>query len=663
MLTVLREKIHKIAVRCGFIRFTKVKAIIGFLLGLGAFYICAHFYGSRRIGLLFAMGFILPGLFRLDFSKTFNRDSVTLPLRIMWSLICLFVVCIISLDFLDITISSTLETNILILNLLCSLIIFSFLLFITGNSTAAFIVTALILMSMSTINGFVFLFRGKEFCAADILSAGTAANVAAQYTYSIPPHIAFRWLIALLLVFSMFSLPPSRTVTFKARLAYLAVALVSTALLSVSSKDIPVRTWEYEGSGINGFHLNFYLGIRESFAKKPDGYSAAIVEDVAEEYSDIQNFADLPNIIVIMNEAFSDFSVYGNDTLDMSKYMPFISSLEKDTVKGHALSSVFAGTTANSEFEFLLGHTLSFFPNSTSAVPYQQYISSEVACLPLVMNSIGYDSFATHPYHSGNWSRNTLYPLFGFSDSYFVEDYPRGNLVRGYVSDREMYSFVLDKLSSHSSASPLFLFGITMQNHSSYNYSGANYEKTAELEAFPGKYPLSEQYLSLIQHSDHAVEYLLTELEKFPEDTIVLFFGDHMPKIEDEFYVLLNGGTPDTLDEQMLKYTVPFFIWANYDIEEYTLEQTSLNYLAGHLLDAAGIELPPYYQFLRDTEQVIPAINAFGYYSKSQGCMIPLEEAEGEEAEAIRNYRYVQYNNMFDADNRNELFFGQYLPD
>ena len=184
-----------------------------------------------------------------------------------------------------------------------------------------------------------------------------------------------------------------------------------------------------------------------------------------------------------------------------------------------------------------------------------------------------------------------------------------------------------------------------------------------ELTDHSDKYPITERYLALINLSDEAVEYLLTELEKFPEDTIVLFFGDHMPKIEDEFYTLLNGGTPDTLDEQMLKYTVPFFIWANYDIEEYTLEQTSLNYLAGHLLDAAGIELPPYYQFLRDTEQVIPAINAFGYYSKSQGCMIPLEEAEGEEAEAIRNYRYVQYNNMFDADNRNELFFGQYLPD
>lgn len=360
-----------------------------------------------------------------------------------------------------------------------------------------------------------------------------------------------------------------------------------------------------------------------------------------------------------MNEAFSDLDIFTNPLPVDRQVTPFISSIEENIISGHALASVFAGTTANSEFEMLTGHTMAFFPNPSGSVPYQQYISEPIFCLPHVMNSMGYTSFATHPFHANGWSRDLLYPKFGFAQSTFVDAYPMENLIRSFVSDKEMYEYVLGLMAENDKDTPVFIFGVTMQNHSSYD--ALNYENSIELDDSLGSVPLAEQYLSLIHESDKAVEYLLSELESYPKDTVVLFFGDHMPRIEDELYLELNGGPLDTLDEQMKKYTVPFFIWANYDIEEYTLETSSLNYLAGHLLDAAGIELPPYYQFLRDIEETIPAINAFGYYSKSRGSFIPFEEAEGEEAEALHLYECVQYNNMFDSKNRNELFFGQYI--
>lgn len=663
MLHVLHQKLATFLSRFKVLCFTPVKAAIGLAVGLVIYFVFTHYYSSFPFGILFALGFILLGLFRLDFSNLRAGILCTNILCGLLPLLCLFAVCYISLDFIDLTITKNLAPELLFLNLLCSFVIYCILFAVTGNSTAAAIISVFILMSMSTVNGFVFLFRGKELCAADLLSVGTAVNVAGQYNYFLPPHIVVRWAIALLLNFSLLCLPVSYTSTLKARLSYLGLALASSILLMVASKDISVKTWEYQGSQLNGFYLNFYLGLRDSLVEEPEGYSPLRVNELSDNYADISTSSEFPHVIVIMNEAFSDFSIFENSPVDIGEYMPFISSLEKNTIKGHSLVSVFAGSTANSEFEFLFGHTLSFFPNPTGVVPYQQYISSDMACLPWLMSSYGYNSFATHPYIANGWSRDVVYPLMGFLRFDSVEKYEDKELIRNYISDRGMYTYILENLYSHKTGSPLFLFGITMQNHSSYDYSGENYVKTIEISNTSNKYPLAEQYLSLIKESDRAVEYLLSELEDYPEDTVVLFFGDHMPKIEDEFYALLNGGTPDSLDEQMLKYTVPFFIWANYDIEEYTLEQTSLNYLAGHLLDAAGIELPPYYQFLRDTENVVPAINAFGYYSKDQGRMIPLDEAEGKEAEAIRNYEYVQYNNMFDANNRNELFFGQYLPE
>ena len=262
---------------------------------------------------------------------------------------------------------------------------------------------------------------------------------------------------------------------------------------------------------------------------------------------------------------------------------------------------------------------------------------------------------------ANGWSRPTVYPYLGFPESTFVDDYPQQNLVRKYVSDREMFAYVLDALDSKGSEEPLFLFGITMQNHGGYLYEGENYTKTIELQGYSGEYPMAEQYFSLIRETDKAVEYLIGELKDYPEDTGVLFFGDHLPGIETGFYEELYGGSFDTLDRQMLSYTVPFVIWANYDIPEQTVECTSLNYLGRYLLEAAGMELPPYYSFLKDLEERIPAVNAMGYYSNSRQTYLPLSEAEGEEAQWLSRYEILQYNGMFDKNGRSDVFFGQYI--
>ena len=100
-------------------------------------------------------------------------------------------------------------------------------------------------------------------------------------------------------------------------------------------------------------------------------------------------------------------------------------------------------------------------------------------------------------------------------------------------------------------------------------------------------------------------------------------------------------------------------MWANFDIEEKTLEEnTCLSYLSLYLLEAAGLELPAYYQFLQEMEDVIPSMNNLGYYSRSRGMLIPYAEATGEEKEWLDQYTMVQYNNLFDEEGRSGKFFG-----
>jgi hypothetical protein len=55
--------------------------------------------------------------------------------------------------------------------------------------------------------------------------------------------------------------------------------------------------------------------------------------------------------------------------------------------------------------------------------------------------------------------------------------------------------------------------------------------------------------------------------------------------------------------------------------------------------------------------EVVPAINSRGYYSKTQGGYIHVDDAEGEERDWIERYQILQYNSMFDKKGRSLVFF------
>ena len=96
---------------------------------------------------------------------------------------------------------------------------------------------------------------------------------------------------------------------------------------------------------------------------EPDGYDAEELERVAAEIEPQKNETGVtvenPNVIVIMNESFSDLSVLGDYGYE-KECTPFIDSLTENTVKGQAYVSVMGGNTPNSELEFLTGDTMAF---------------------------------------------------------------------------------------------------------------------------------------------------------------------------------------------------------------------------------------------------------------------------------------------------------------
>lgn len=629
------------------------KLIVGLALAAVCVVLGALFF-SIKYCLAFACIFVIAAVVRIEIK---NR-AVAAVLYGLWGIGCLWLLC----SFSPLAGRLNIGRTELLLNLLCAFSVTALCWVITGRWRLSVCVSCGLLEFLSFANALVYQARSKELLPMDILSFGTAMNVVDQYKLTVTNTAGHAVILLAACLFAVAAFQTEKTTLsrWKVRLAAAAVCLASVFSLSIGSRGCSIRTWNMLGTTENGYYLNFYLSLKQAFLRAPEGYSEEKLEQLADRYGAAGDQAqDGPNIIVIMNESFADLRVFGELSTNIP-VTPFIDSLKENTVKGFALASVYGGNTASSEFEFLTGHSMAFLPEAS--VAYQQYIRNETYSLAWLMDSWGYTCKATHPFLSSGWSRTRVYPWLGFGSYSFDEAYPKKDIIRDYISDREMYGYILEQLDQKEADEKLFLFGITMQNHGAYGYVGKNYTQTVELVGYEGEFPQAEQYLSLIHESDKAVEYLLTALEDHPEDTIVLFFGDHFPGVEDALYAQIYGKELQTLDEQMLRYKVPFFIWSNFEMEEKTVELTSINYLSRYLLECAGFELPAYYRLLAETEKTIPALNAYGYYSREAGCFLPLSGASAAERQILQEYQILQYNNLFDAGHRDRDFFGKYIP-
>ena len=201
----------------------------------------------------------------------------------------------------------------------------------------------------------------------------------------------------------------------------------------------------------------------------------------------------------------------------------------------------------------------------------------------------------------------------------------------------------------------MFYFNVTMQNHSGYStdYGFANRITVNDYVADGN--PNEEVYLSLMRQSDAAFQYLVEYFETVEEPTIILMFGDHQPGDMKDFLDWLGRDLDDSLEDLAKLYIVPYVIWANYDIEESSMEYVSANYLSSVLMEMAGMELPAYHKFLLELREEFPVVSS-KICIDSRGNYLSPEEALAQ-SDKLREYQLLQYNNLFDGENRSEAFF------
>ena len=102
-------------------------------------------------------------------------------------------------------------------------------------------------------------------------------------------------------------------------------------------------------------------------------------------------------------------------------------------------------------------------------------------------------------------------------------------------------------------------------------------------------------------------------------------------------------------------YTVPYFIWANYDIPEET-KNMSANYLSSYMLKTAGLKMTGYNKYLLDLQKQLPVISMTCYMS-TDGKLREMTNIAENDKKNINDYNILEYNLMFDRKKTINDFF------
>lgn len=537
--------------------------------------------------------------------------------------------------------------------------LFLFVFFIAGRTSISMAICVSAIAIIGVGNYFVVMFRSNPIVPWDIYSFETAMGVADNYVFSVDWALAEH--IAMFILMLIVGVRTNIRLNKKILRPILTVAMCIPAYFYISYlwQDNLERNTGLNDALFNakymhskdGFFVSFILDIHFLQIEEPKNYSDEYALSLLneQEVEKVETPEELPDIIAIMDETFSDPAVLGEFETNKD-YMPFVHSILRgevaNTISGYTDVSVLGGNTANSEFEFLTGNSMAFFPNGS--VPYLQYIRDGISTIVPQLEEYGYTTYGTHPYRAKGWNREFIYDLMGFDYRYFQGSFPFEDKLRNYVSDEADFKSILEW--RNNTEGPFFMFNVTMQNHSNYGGDFDNFDPqiVAKFKNTSSNKYLNK-YLSLMYETDQDVASLLSELSQSDRKTIVVFWGDHQPNdyvvrpIYKEYGLDFDN---QTYEQQQQRQKTPFFIWANYDIQEQTNVEISLNYLNILLFETAGLQLDEYQTFRKNLWQgQIPMMNAVGYRNDN-GDLVEYDDAPEEIQNLLNEYQNIQYYRM-----------------
>lgn len=403
-------------------------------------------------------------------------------------------------------------------------------------------------------------------------------------------------------------------------------------LRTVRNSWEPTTTVQY-----HGYPMVLFSGTMEFELLEPTGYSLDALSQIAIPQVP-QSKQEPADIILILNETFFDPSVVTDLETDKD-YLSGISSLD-GAILGNAVAKVGGGTNIT-EAELLTGNPQTV----VGGTPFNILNMEDTSSIVLLLKGQGYYTIATHCMSGINYHRSTGYPALGFDEIHFTEDYTATEFYgeRPWTTDESVYGNLIRWYETAASQeSPIFAYCLTIQNHGDWDMNPPEYDRIhVQNYSDPSMEGMLNEFLSCISLSDQAFVKLCDYFRGVDRNVIVCMLGDHSPSFVDNITTKSLGDRT-----QIAQATVPLVIWANYELDlTENLAERSVAAIAPLLVQLAGAQNNPYFQYILNISRSYPVITNWGEYTDALGQVHTLDAAADDAAE-IWNYFYLAHNNL-----------------
>ena len=301
-----------------------------------------------------------------------------------------------------------------------------------------------------------------------------------------------------------------------------------------------------------------------------------------------------PNILFLQLESFFDPTLVNYLDISEDPIPNFRKLMEEYSSGYYKVPSVGAGT-ANTEFESITGMSLHYF--GPGEYPYKS-ILKETTCesAPYVLKNLGYTAHAVHNNEANFYGRRSIFPNLGFdtfTSAEYMKDENQKNPL-GWTKDSVLTDEIVKCLDS--TEGPDYVYTISVQGHGDYPSEPVleNPEITvsgAPTDELNNKW---EYYVNQIHEMDNFVKELTDKLEDYPEDVVLVMYGDHLPTM---------GLTVEDVENKYL-FQTEYVMWDNFGLKK-KKENLAAYQMAAEVMDRVGIHegnIFKYHQARRNTK-------------------------------------------------------------
>ena len=284
-----------------------------------------------------------------------------------------------------------------------------------------------------------------------------------------------------------------------------------------------------------GFIYGFSSSVVDRGMSKPDDYTEEHVAEITDKAESSKQETtvtkdEAPNIICVLLESFCDpdeikFLHYNDDPI------PTFHKLEENYSTGYLTVPVVGAGTANSEFEVLTGMSMQYF--GTGEYPYKTILKkTDCESTAADLASIGYGTHAVHNNGGNFYSRVNAFSMMGFDtftskELMNIQTYtPNGS----WATDDILVDETIKTLDSTPNQ-PDFTYTITVGTHGDYPK-----EQVIENPKYTANGAFDEEtknqwtyYINQLNEVDTFMADLIDKVSKRDENTVIVFFGDHLP--------------------------------------------------------------------------------------------------------------------------------------